>query len=87
MLIAGQVYAMGDAAAAADGPGKRAGLVSLAGEAGTVAPVIGGSTVLGLRARGGVVFAPAAPARPVPGGSAPRPPYRADALVLKRRTG
>ena len=35
-----------------------------------------------------VFFAPSAPTRPVPGGSAPRPPLAAlNGLVLKRRTG
>ncbi|MFJ6832257.1 SulP family inorganic anion transporter [Streptomyces sp. NPDC091209] len=45
VLIAGQVYAMGDAAAPADGLGKIAGLVSLAGAADPVALAIGGATV------------------------------------------
>lgn len=46
VLIAGQVYAMGDAAAPASGVGKVAGLVSLVGDADPVALVIGGATVV-----------------------------------------
>ncbi|MFH8394494.1 MULTISPECIES: SulP family inorganic anion transporter [unclassified Streptomyces] len=45
VLIAGQVYAMGDAAAPSDGLGKIAGLVSLAGAADPVALAVGGATV------------------------------------------
>ncbi|MGW0967880.1 SulP family inorganic anion transporter [Streptomyces sp. NPDC002516] len=45
VLIAGQVYAMGDAAAPSDGLGKIAGLVSLAGTADPVALAVGGATV------------------------------------------
>ncbi|KAB1978348.1 SulP family inorganic anion transporter [Streptomyces triticiradicis] len=45
VLIAGQVYAMGDAAAPSGGPGKIAGIVSLAGAADPVALAIGGATV------------------------------------------
>ncbi|WP_405907291.1 SulP family inorganic anion transporter [Streptomyces sp. NBC_00828] len=46
VLIAGQVYAMGDVAAPASGVGKVAGLVSLVGDADPVALVIGGATVV-----------------------------------------
>ncbi|WP_371547258.1 SulP family inorganic anion transporter [Streptomyces sp. NBC_00554] len=46
VLIAGQVYAMGDAAAPASGVGKVAGLGSLVGDADPVALVIGGATVV-----------------------------------------
>ncbi|MEV6191315.1 SulP family inorganic anion transporter [Streptomyces sp. NPDC051920] len=45
VLIAGQVYAMGDASAPSDGLGKIAGIVSLAGAADPVALAIGGATV------------------------------------------
>jgi len=45
VLIAGQVYAMGDAAAPSGGLGKIAGIVSLAGAADPVALAIGGATV------------------------------------------
>jgi MFS superfamily sulfate permease-like transporter len=45
VLIAGQVYAMGDAAAPSGGPGKIAGIVSLAGGADPVALAIGAATV------------------------------------------
>ncbi|MFE1286187.1 SulP family inorganic anion transporter [Streptomyces sp. NPDC058751] len=45
VLIAGQVYAMGDAAAPSDGLGKIAGIVSLAGAADPVALGIGAVTV------------------------------------------
>jgi MFS superfamily sulfate permease-like transporter len=45
VLIAGQVYAMGDAAAPSDGLGKIAGLVSLAGAADPAALAIGGATM------------------------------------------
>ncbi|MET8857253.1 SulP family inorganic anion transporter [Streptomyces sp. NPDC004579] len=45
VLIAGQVYAMGDAAAPSDGLAKIAGIVSLAGAADPVALAIGGATV------------------------------------------
>ncbi|MFE2300701.1 SulP family inorganic anion transporter [Streptomyces sp. NPDC059445] len=45
VLIAGQVYAMGDAAAPSGGLGKIAGLVSLAGAADPVALAVGGATV------------------------------------------
>ncbi|MGW3914016.1 SulP family inorganic anion transporter [Streptomyces sp. NPDC005070] len=45
VLIAGQVYAMGDAAAPSGGLGKIAGFVSLAGAADPVALAIGGATV------------------------------------------
>lgn len=46
VLIAGQVYAMGDVAAPASGVGKVAGLGSLVGDADPVALVIGGATVV-----------------------------------------
>ncbi|MFF2132115.1 SulP family inorganic anion transporter [Streptomyces olivochromogenes] len=46
VLIAGQVYAMGDASAPASGPGKIAGLVSLPGDADPVALAVGGATVV-----------------------------------------
>ncbi|MGQ4388286.1 SulP family inorganic anion transporter [Streptomyces sp. SAS_270] len=46
VLIAGQLYAMGDAAAPASGIGKIAGLFSLGGDADPVALVVGGGTVL-----------------------------------------
>ncbi|WP_406838290.1 SulP family inorganic anion transporter [Streptomyces sp. AHU1] len=45
VLIAGQVYAMGDAAAPSGGLGKIAGIVSLAGAADPVALAIGAATV------------------------------------------
>ncbi|PBC62585.1 sulfate transporter [Streptomyces sp. Tue6028] len=45
VLIAGQVYAMGDATAPGSGLGKIAGLVSLAGDADPVALAVGGATV------------------------------------------
>ncbi|MFE4698175.1 SulP family inorganic anion transporter [Streptomyces sp. NPDC056738] len=45
VLIAGQVYAMADAAAPSGGLGKIAGLVSLAGAADPVALAVGGATV------------------------------------------
>ncbi|MGW3632339.1 SulP family inorganic anion transporter [Streptomyces sp. NPDC005122] len=45
VLIAGQVYAMGDAAAPAGGLGKIAGLVSLPGAADPVALAVGAATV------------------------------------------
>jgi|UniRef100_A0AAU3HZC4 MFS superfamily sulfate permease-like transporter len=45
VLIAGQVYAMGDAAAPSGGLGKIAGIVSLAGGADPVALAIGAATV------------------------------------------
>ncbi|MEU9214075.1 SulP family inorganic anion transporter [Streptomyces sp. NPDC048415] len=45
VLIAGQVYAMGDASTPASGLGKIAGLMSLAGDAEPVALAIGGATV------------------------------------------
>ncbi|WP_392964455.1 SulP family inorganic anion transporter [Streptomyces sp. LN245] len=45
VLIAGQVYAMGDTAAPSGGLGKIAGIVSLAGAADPVALAIGGTTV------------------------------------------
>ncbi|MFD5637740.1 SulP family inorganic anion transporter [Streptomyces sp. NPDC127077] len=45
VLIAGQVYAMGDMAAPSGGLGKIAGIVSLAGAADPVALAIGGATV------------------------------------------
>lgn len=45
VLIAGQVYAMGDATAPSGGLGKIAGLVPLAGAADPVALAIGGTTV------------------------------------------
>ncbi|WP_435224654.1 SulP family inorganic anion transporter [Streptomyces sp. Tue6028] len=45
VLIAGQVYAMGDATAPGSGIGKIAGLVSLAGDADPVALAVGGATV------------------------------------------
>ncbi|MFF1600394.1 SulP family inorganic anion transporter [Streptomyces mirabilis] len=46
VLIAGQVYAMGDASAPASGLGKIAGLVSLPGDADPVALAVGGATVV-----------------------------------------
>lgn len=46
VLIAGQVYAMGDASAPASGPGKISGLVSLPGDADPVALAVGGATVV-----------------------------------------
>ncbi|QDN99940.1 SulP family inorganic anion transporter [Streptomyces sp. RLB3-17] len=46
VLIAGQVYAMGDASAPASGLGKIAGLVSLPGDAHPVALAVGGATVV-----------------------------------------
>ncbi|MFF2470251.1 SulP family inorganic anion transporter [Streptomyces mirabilis] len=46
VLIAGQVYAMGDASAPASGLGKIAGLVSLPGDARPVALAVGGATVV-----------------------------------------
>jgi MFS superfamily sulfate permease-like transporter len=46
VLIAGQVYAMGDAAAPTSGLGKIAGLVSLPGAADPVALAMGGATVV-----------------------------------------
>ncbi|MFI6486591.1 SulP family inorganic anion transporter [Streptomyces sp. NPDC050564] len=46
VLIAGQVYAMGDAAAPTSGLGKIAGLVSLPGAADPMALAIGGATVV-----------------------------------------
>ncbi|MFD8008445.1 SulP family inorganic anion transporter [Streptomyces mirabilis] len=46
VLIAGQVYAMGDASAPASGLGKIAGLVSLPGDADRVALAVGGATVV-----------------------------------------
>ncbi|MFK0025140.1 SulP family inorganic anion transporter [Streptomyces sp. NPDC090798] len=46
VLIAGQVYAMGDVAAPASGFGKIAGLVSLPGDADPVALAVGGATVV-----------------------------------------
>jgi MFS superfamily sulfate permease-like transporter len=46
VLIAGQVYAMGDASAPASGLGKIAGLVSLPGDAHPVAFAVGGATVV-----------------------------------------
>ncbi|MGW1071103.1 SulP family inorganic anion transporter [Streptomyces aureus] len=45
VLIAGQVYAMGDTAAPSGGLGKIAGIVSLAGAADPVALAVGGGTV------------------------------------------
>ncbi|WP_028799020.1 SulP family inorganic anion transporter [Streptomyces sp. 142MFCol3.1] len=45
VLIAGQVYTMGDATAPGGGLGKIAGLVSLAGAADPVALAVGGATV------------------------------------------
>ncbi|MEU1197316.1 SulP family inorganic anion transporter [Streptomyces sp. NPDC005813] len=45
VLIAGQVYAMGDATAPGSGLGKIGGLVSLAGDADPVALAVGGATV------------------------------------------
>ncbi|MER5348062.1 SulP family inorganic anion transporter [Streptomyces mirabilis] len=46
VLIAGQVYAMGDASAPASGLEKIAGLVSLPGDADPVALAVGGATVV-----------------------------------------
>ncbi|WP_217569154.1 SulP family inorganic anion transporter [Streptomyces sp. GbtcB7] len=46
VLIAGQVYAMGDASAPASGLGKIAGLVSLPGDTDPVALAVGGATVV-----------------------------------------
>ncbi|MER5540190.1 SulP family inorganic anion transporter [Streptomyces mirabilis] len=46
VLIAGQVYAMGDASAPASGLGKIAGLVSLPGDVDPVALAVGGATVV-----------------------------------------
>ncbi|MER7694444.1 SulP family inorganic anion transporter [Streptomyces sp. NPDC097610] len=46
VLVAGQVYAMGDASAPASGLGKIAGLVSLPGDAAPVALAVGGATVV-----------------------------------------
>ncbi|MFD9514415.1 SulP family inorganic anion transporter [Streptomyces mirabilis] len=46
VLIAGQVYAMGDASAPVSGLGKIAGLVSLPGDADPVALAVGGATVV-----------------------------------------
>ncbi|MCX4590159.1 SulP family inorganic anion transporter [Streptomyces sp. NBC_01549] len=46
VLIAGQVYAMGDASAPASGLGKIAGVVSLPWEADPVALAVGGATVV-----------------------------------------
>ncbi|MCX4422388.1 SulP family inorganic anion transporter [Streptomyces mirabilis] len=46
VLIAGQVYAMGDASAPASGLGKITGLVSLPGDAHPVALAVGGATVV-----------------------------------------
>ncbi|MFF4347701.1 SulP family inorganic anion transporter [Streptomyces sp. NPDC001530] len=46
VLIAGQVYAMGDVSAPASGLGKIAGLGSLVGDADPVALAIGGATVV-----------------------------------------
>ncbi|MPY37869.1 SulP family inorganic anion transporter [Streptomyces adustus] len=45
VLIAGQVYALGDVAAPGDGPGKLAGLVSLPGRMDPVALSVGGATM------------------------------------------
>ncbi|QIY63948.1 SulP family inorganic anion transporter [Streptomyces sp. RPA4-2] len=45
VLIAGQVYAMGDVSAPASGPGKIAGLFSLPGAADPAALAVGGATV------------------------------------------
>ncbi|WP_432189162.1 SulP family inorganic anion transporter [Streptomyces sp. Tue6028] len=63
VLIAGQVYAMGDATAPGSGIGKIAGLVSLAGDADPVALAVGGATVAVLllwpRWRRGARLAPA----------------------------
>ncbi|MFJ8022275.1 SulP family inorganic anion transporter [Streptomyces sp. NPDC096311] len=46
VLIAGQVYAVGDASAPTSGLGKIAGLVSLPGDADPVALAVGGATVV-----------------------------------------
>lgn len=46
ILVAGQVYALGDVAAPASGPAKLAGLVSLPGDVEPVALAVGGATVL-----------------------------------------
>lgn len=46
VLVAGQVYALGDAAAPADGLGKLAGLVSLPGRVDPVALSVGGATLV-----------------------------------------
>lgn len=45
VLVAGQVYAMGDVSAPAGGLGKVGGLVSLPGDADPVALAVGGATI------------------------------------------
>ncbi|WP_189711577.1 SulP family inorganic anion transporter [Streptomyces phaeofaciens] len=64
VLVAGQVYALGDATAPGSGPGRLAGLVSLPGRADPVALSVGGATMVVLllwgRWRRGARLVPAA---------------------------